>query len=111
MAGEVEFPVVHCSRGNWCIFAIYEARIPNGTNYYIGAEHAMIEYIAKAMRFKTRYFESPDGFWGSLIDNRTNTFNGMVGTVQKKVSFFTCTMLCPMPHFNATTRKQNLPLV
>lgn len=34
-----------------------------------------------------RYVPSVDGQWGSLIDPNTQTWNGMVGMVQRKVKY------------------------
>jgi hypothetical protein len=62
-----------------------EPKCRNGVckNYYRGFMVDLMYMIARQMRMLIRFYESPDGRYGSY-DNATNTWNGMMGEVIKR---------------------------
>ena len=62
-----------------------KSRHPNGTEFYEGFCIDILEELARTLQFRYEIKEPPDGFWG-VYNSTTDTWDGMVGMLQKRVS-------------------------
>ena len=44
-----------------------------------------MNYLKSELFLYSRVMDIIDGKWGSLVEEETNSFNGMIGMVQRKV--------------------------
>lgn len=63
----------------------YSYPYPDGSIVRAGADVEAGKYMAMAMNFTLRPVDNFDGFFGSVVDEETNSFNGMIGMVQRAV--------------------------